>query len=178
MKRYIKDFNGFIKESSLFIPRNVDSRFEDLKKPYIDKGYKSEEIYIGDVVIKHKDELVNYKYKVIIGDFNCSANELTSLEGCPIEVNYFSCYGNKLTNLKGGPQIVNADFYCSMNSLTSLEGGPIIVKGLFECAKNLLTSLKGCPKEVGGDFDCGYNSKKFSIEEVKEECNVKGKIYI
>ena len=77
---------------------------------------------------------------VIKGDFDCSHNQLTSLEGCPEKI--------------GG------SFYCFENQLTSLEGCPRKIDGTFDCSENQLISLEGCPKEVGGDFNCYENSKE------------------
>jgi hypothetical protein len=37
---------------------------------------------------------------------------------------------------------------------------------------------EGCPKEVGGDFDCYNNPIKFTQEDVRKVCNVKGVIYV
>jgi len=73
---------------------------------------------------------------------------------------------------------VGEDFWCNHNQLTSLEGGPETVDGSFYCSYNQLTSLEGSPETVGGDFDCRRNKKKFTVEEVKKVCNVKGKIYV
>ena len=54
------------------------------------------------------------------GDFDCSYNQLISLEGAPREVNDdFYCSHNKLTSLKGAPREVNGNFYCSDNKLTN-----------------------------------------------------------
>ena len=64
------------------------------------------------------------------GDFDCSYNMLTSLEGCPREV--------------------DGDFYGFSNKLKSLEGSPDKIDGDFDCSYNMLTSLKGCPRKVGG----------------------------
>ena len=98
------------------------------------------------------------KFNKVSGYFWCSYNQLTSLEGAPIEVGGgFYCFNNKLTSLEGGPNKVGGDFYCSYNQLTSLEG---------------------CPKEVSGWFDCSNNKVKFTKEQVREVCNVKGKIYV
>ena len=101
----------------------------------------------------------------INGDFNCSANKLTSLEGAPQKVGgYFNCAYNSLTSLEGAPQKVGGDFYCSDNKLISLEGSPKKVGRHFYCAYNKqLISLKGAPREVGGDFDCS-KSKLTSLE--------------
>ena len=54
-----------------------------------------------------------YKIK---GNFSCSRNKLTSLEGCPSKVNgNFNCIYNELTSLEGCPSKVNGDFDCSRN---------------------------------------------------------------
>jgi hypothetical protein len=71
------------------------------------------------------------KFNKVSGWFDCSWNELTSLEGCPKEVGrHFYCYDNKLTCLIGGPNIVNS-FNCNRNNLISLEGFPIEVGKYF-----------------------------------------------
>jgi hypothetical protein len=52
------------------------------------------------------------------GNFNCSYNELTSLENCPKTVGEnFGCSSNKLTSLKGAPKSVYKDFYCRNNTV-------------------------------------------------------------
>jgi hypothetical protein len=92
------------------------------------------------------------------GNFNCSNNQLTSLEGCPQTVGgHFNCYDNNLTSLEGAPSQVGGDFICYWNNLTSLEGAPSQVGGNFMCNNNKLISLKGAPNKVGGTFDCDKN---------------------
>ena len=98
------------------------------------------------------------KFNKVNGFFDCSYNQLTSLEGCP--------------------KIVNGNFYCSSNQLTSLEGSPKIINDFFSCDNNELTSLKGCPKEVNRVFSCVGNKVKFTEEDVRKHCNVKGIIYV
>jgi hypothetical protein len=58
------------------------------------------------------------------GSFDCSENQLTSLQGAPREVGgAFNCSGNQLTSLEGAPREVGGDFYCRFNpKLTSLDG--------------------------------------------------------
>lgn len=92
------------------------------------------------------------------GDFNCSYNQLTSLEGAPQSVGgEFSCSNNLLTSLNGAPASVGGDFRCECNRLTSLEGGPRSVGGGFFCGLNRLVSLKGAPQSVCRLFSCAYN---------------------
>ena len=49
----------------------------------------------------------------VSGNFNCSFNQLTSLEGAPKSVGEdFACDHNLLTSLGGAPESVGEDFYC------------------------------------------------------------------
>jgi hypothetical protein len=83
------------------------------------------------------------------GDFYCSDNKLTSLEGAPSSVGgNFSCSDNKLKNLIGGPKRVDGDFFCGRNELESLEGSPETVGIDFYCQANKLKSLVGITKKV------------------------------
>jgi len=103
---------------------------------------------------------------IVTGDFNCSYNNLISLEGCPKKVGRdFWCSNNYLTSLEGCPEKVGRDFWCSNTKLTSLEGSPKEIRGSFVCYNNSkLTSLEGSPKEIRGSFICYNNSKLTSLE--------------
>jgi hypothetical protein len=48
------------------------------------------------------------------------------------------------------------------------------------CYENNLTSLEGCPSTVGGNFVCGDQKSgvRFTEEQVRDVCDVKGKIYV
>jgi len=118
------------------------------------------------------------KFNKVNGNFDCSNNNLETLEGSPKYVkNMFNCAYNKLTNLhfaskksesfvcnrnmitslEGCPESVEKLFYCQENNLTTLKGGPESVGMEFSCWNNDLSSLEGCPKYVGKDFDCSFN---------------------
>ena len=73
---------------------------------------------------------------------------------------------------------VNGWFNCSLNSLTSLENCPKIVIGNFYCSWNNLTSLKGAPQKVDRHFICHSNDVKFTEEQVRAVCEVKGHIFV
>jgi len=117
------------------------------------------------------------RFKEVGGNFDCSLNRLTILEGAPeIVGGNFNCNANELETLEGAPREVGKDFSCSYNKLTSLEGAPEKVGGDFICSyNNRLTSLKGAPREVGGDFTC-FRSKLTSLEGAPEK--VEGYVYI
>jgi len=71
----------------------------------------------GDVYLFNRGlSVLPLKFAKVSGHFNCSSNELTSLEGVPSEV--------------GG------SFICGSNQLTSLEGVPTKVVGSFNCSDN------------------------------------------
>ena len=106
-------------------------------------------------------ELPDMSKCIVINDFDCSENKLTSLKGCPVNINGdFVCTENNLISLKGSPKSVRGNFYCDNNELVSLEGGPQKVGGSFNCSSNNLETLKGAPQIVGGDFNCEANNLK------------------
>ena len=125
----------------------------------------------GDFICKNEGlkDLKGVRFGVVTGGFDCSGNQLTSLEGAPQEVGgSFDCSNNKITSLGGAPQDVGAHFDCSYNKLTSLEGAPQEVGGSFDCSNNKITSLGGAPQDVGAHFDCSYN-KLTSLEGAPQE---------
>ena len=85
-----------------------------------------------------------FKFSDAHMDFSVDRMKLKSLEGCPMYVSGdFICSHNLLTSLQGAPlEASNLD--CSHNLLTSLEG---CTPDCFEivCNNNLLTSLETCP---------------------------------
>lgn len=98
------------------------------------------------------------KFGRVEGDFICSDNQLTTLQGCPIYVGGdFDCDGNRLKNLIGAPNTINCHFICSYNELSSLHGCPTYIGGDFYCDNNNLTTLEGCIESLEGDFLCQSN---------------------
>jgi hypothetical protein len=118
-------------------------------------------IYVnGNVNLSYfKISNIPLKFGIVIGNFDCSDNKLTSLEGCPESVGgNFDCSYNKLKSLEGCPKWVGGDFRCSNNKmLKTLEFCPESVGRNFSCYNNKLKSLEFCPKSVGGNFICSYN---------------------
>ena len=95
-----------------------------------------------------KNLLYGITINKVSGDFNCSYNHLTSLEGSPEKIGgSFNCFNNNLTSLEGSPKEIGGDFRCSNNNLTSLEGSP---------------------KEIGGDFDCFNNPQLLKTYKSKD----------
>jgi len=104
---------------------------------------------LGDIDLSHCGlSRLPLEFGIIIGDFNCSHNNLTSLIGSPQNCNIFNCNNNNLTTLEGGPQYVLSDMYVHNNRLTSLLGAPKSIGNLFSCINNNLTSLEGLPNGI------------------------------
>jgi hypothetical protein len=78
----------------------------------------------------------------INGYLTCDQNFITSLEGCPQKINGFlSCAFNKLTSLKGFPSEVNSTAWLNNNRIESFEGiSPDSLKTLY-CFDNNFTNL-------------------------------------
>ena len=77
------------------------------------------------------------KFNKVNGWFDCSWNNLKTLEGSPIEVNgNFSCVYNKLTSFEYAPKIIRGDFNCENNNIKTFEYFPSYVKGDFWCDNN------------------------------------------
>ena len=81
---------------------------------------------------------------------------LTSLEGCPEEIDGSALFGsNHLTSLKGGPRKVTGDFSITGNiTLTSLDFAPEYVGENFRAEDCNITSLHNIHKHVKhiGDY--------------------------
>ena len=84
------------------------------------------------------------KFNKVSGDFDCSYNKLTSLEGCPSYVGgSFNCSYNCLTTLENSPKKVYGSFNCTDNKLVNLKGiGEVNGYGI-HCIQNPLESLEG-----------------------------------
>lgn len=74
----------------------------------------------GDVRIVGKHPTLSLKFGKVSGNFSCSCNQLTSLNGAPHSVGGdFNCFNNQLTSLEGSPTYVGGYLLCDYNRLTS-----------------------------------------------------------
>jgi hypothetical protein len=103
----------------IFVPRRIEGRVERMIMLYVKNGSKGDLKLTGLDLTKLPDIL---KDITVGGNFNCSYNELTSLEGAPKTVGEnFGCSFNKLTSLVGAPKSVGEDFYCRNNNVQFTE---------------------------------------------------------
>ena len=140
------------KDTLLFAQDGTKYNLYDLPDGFVIKGDL-------DIRFHGLTELPDLSKVTVLGNFECSDNELTSLKGAPQKVGGdFMCLRNKLTSLEGSPREVSGNFICERNELADLKGAPQQVGGDFSCGDNKLYSLEGAPREVGKRFFCGYNN--------------------
>jgi hypothetical protein len=108
----------------------------------------------GKVTINPKNGLVS-----VVGDVNLKEEIKTSQLPVSFEevAGYFDCSHNQLDSLEGAPRDVGRVFSCNNNRLTDLKGAPTDVGTSFSCEDNPLASLEGAPMKVGNNFWCDYN---------------------
>ena len=75
---------------------------------------------------------------------------------------------------------VDGDFICRYSSkLASMENFPEHIKGTLDISFTNIHSLKDIPKnmKVDGDFVCTGTGYDFTEEQIRDRCQVKGKVY-
>ena len=154
-------------------------------KEYIVEGIFDVDDNIDNIDKSIKDQIKQFLKNNFIGASSCKISNKPNTNG-KYEV---SSYGSivvknkKITSLTNNLFVlttVGGDFFCRhCKSLKSLKGSPEKVGGNFSCSWcDSLKSLEGAPKEVGGFFGCSECGIAFTIDDVKEVSNVKGKINI
>lgn len=118
--------------------------------------------------------------RFIDGDFTCRLTHLTTLENCPIEVlGLFDCSHNELKTLEFSPTHTGT-FIASNNLLTDLKINTEVINGNLYLEDNPnLTNLSGYLQQVNGDIYLN-NCPNLSDNEIRtflENCIVSGKIY-
>ena len=116
----------------------------------------------GGVYLSYRElDKIPLKFNKVSRSFDCSHNQLTTLEGCPKYVGCsFFCSGNRITTLEGGPDIVNSDYFSNFNDLLiSTKGFPTIVGGS--------ASIRFCPKLTSLE-DYNLSFKKLDIDDMKK----------
>lgn len=118
--------------------------------------------------------------RFIQDDFTCRLTNLTTLENCPLEVlGLFDCSHNELKTLEFSPTRTGT-FIASNNFLIDLKINTEFIDGNLYLEDNpLLTKLSGYLQHVNGDVYLN-NCPKLSDKEIRnflEKCKVSGKIY-
>ena len=178
-----------IKDYKLFIESKTD--IDSICKKYGIKNYT-----INDDVTIDVDSYVNLtekgltklplKFGKVTGYFDCSDNQLTSLEGAPYYVGgYFSCYNNQLKTLEGGPETIIGGYYCLNNKLINFKGFPEHYEGEIWFSNNpVYRLLIKIPDEKRNQFiywcneyDAIADNGVIIYERIEEVYNQIGLIY-
>jgi hypothetical protein len=107
---------------------------------------------IANIYIKNGKFKKNFPEKM--GTFDCfDFASLTSLEGCPTEVDSFNCNNTNITSLEFSPKIIDKWFVCADTKITSLDHAPLKCNA-FACDGNNILHLKG----IGRSYlkECEY----------------------
>lgn len=89
------------------------------------------------------------QFGIVTGEFNCSANFLTSLKGVPFHVKGdFACNQNFLKDLAYAPLEVEGHFLADNNKIVSLEGITSNLNKLVDLHRNEITSLAFLPLHI------------------------------
>ena len=134
--------------------------------------------YDGDVTLpKTNLTTIPIKFGRVKGAFVCRGMSLTSLNNAPTYAESFDCSNNNLTTLQGGPTEVKFSYNCSNNNLKNLIGGPVRgqINGArntmssYNCSNNELTSFEGYPTIVTdiATFDCSNNATVTKLDIIK-----------
>jgi hypothetical protein len=125
---------------------NYDNQVAEICEKYSIENWSIRDglVDVNDVVYLDSKKLTKLplKFGEVDGDFFCSNNNLTTLEGAPKEVSgSFICNINNLITLEGVPKEIGGDFLCYTNKLTTLEHFPN-VKG------DIYIDVNPLPKEI------------------------------
>ena len=102
---------------------------------------------------------------------------ITSLKGCPDDVNNFFVQNNLIDSLEFFPKNVQGHINLSGNKITSFKGLPRLTMGALRIAYNPITSFDGCPKDIGGNLNIA-NTKITSFHNIHKFINsINGVIY-
>jgi hypothetical protein len=167
-------YQNFIKESKkrIHMPTGWPHPIHSICKKYNIQNYTINEdgsIDVNGSVYLSKKGLTELplKFGKVSGNFSCSYNQLTSLEGSPSSVGTFYCSYNQLTSLEGSPREVQ-DFYCDDNQLTSLSGISQEIRRNISCKFNKIRDVKGIKDGWDGLFHV-YGNPVFKIFELFPE---------
>ena len=145
-----------LKDTIKALIKKVDRNKEDIKYFLKECGLLKDQykIYDNDLSVDamgpvnmsyQKLTKIPVKFKMCTSFFNCSYNELETLENAPFTIHgYFNCSYNHLKNLEKGPRLISGHYNCSHNFLNTLRGAPTKVNS-FDCSHNFLQDLDFAP---------------------------------
>lgn len=93
-----------------------------------------------------------FQFGNVTGFFDCSHNQLTSLQHCPYSVGRFYCSHNQLTSLQYYPLKIHGEFHCHHNPFVVTEENKSV---WMETIKNH-KQVYWCIEEPTKELTCCY----------------------
>ncbi len=123
--RHVKRYQELFESQTELTPEQIEWLNECTSKSWTRGGWtlnpQTGLVDVGgsfDCCTQGLSDFKGVRFGVVTGDFYCSGNKLTSLEGAPLKVGgLFECSHNALTSLEGAPQEVRS-FYCFANPVS------------------------------------------------------------
>ena len=168
------------KSPSIFVPRRTDDRVERLIKSYIRSGNYGY-LDLSDMNLDKIPEIL--KGITLNGGLNVSVNpKIKTLENSPRKImGNFRCHSIGISDCVGGPEYVGHSMCCyHCPKLKSFFGSPkhIGPGGFTVVVGHRLEDIYGIPEVIEGDFNIFASSTKFDERDIRQVCDVKGKVGI
>lgn len=107
---------------------------------------------------------------------NNSSNNVSNIKVSP--KGNFNCSNQNINSLEGSPKTIEGSFYCQQNSLDDLVGGPMMVGEHYDCSGNDLKRLTGLPKYIGGNLIISKQiESRFPESAIHNICKIGGNIF-
>ena len=176
----LKDILLEAKSPSIFVPRRTDDRVERLIKSYIRSGSQGD-LDLSDMNLNKIPEIL--KGITLDGSLNVSVNrKIKTLENSPRKImGNFRCHSTGISDFVGGPEYVGRGMFCyHCPKFKSFFGSPKYIGpgGFTVVVGHTLDSIDGIPEVIEGDFNIFASSTKFDERDIRQVCDVKGKVGI
>ncbi len=176
----LKDILFEVKRPSIFVPRRMEDRVERMIKSYIRNGSHGD-LDLSEMNLDKIPEIL--KGITIEGSLNISVNpKIKTLENSPSKImGNFRCHSIGISDFVGGPEYVGRGMFCyHYPKLNSFVGSPkhIGPGGFTVVVEYTLDSIYGIPEVIEGDFNIFASSTKFDERDIRQICDVKGKVNI
>jgi hypothetical protein len=140
----------------------VNEKFTDESDPIKDLGIGKRRL------IEMWLQTWNIKNYTINKDLTIDVNDTVIMEYQQIEkLPYYIQFG-----------IIKGNFFCNYRGLITFKGMPHTIKGIFGCAGNKIKTLKYMPKKIEKSLFIDGNLIKFTENEIRSLCNVKGNVFV
>jgi hypothetical protein len=159
------------------IKESLNEKFTEDSDPVHDMGIGIKpliEKWLKKYGIKHYEINSNFSIDVPHNNVDLEGRHLKNLPSY-IQFNYikgyFTVINNQLTSLRGCPKEVNGFFSCENNKLKSLEYAPKKISGTFNCSYNLISKIDELPDGIKIRVEVNNNAVRFTKKQITKLLN-------